>query len=98
MIRRGALFLLAALGVGLASAAGAAESAPPGASSCSGCHAPPGKASEIPPIAGRSAAELVTALDAFRSGARPATVMGRIVKGFSPEETKAIVAWLAAQK
>ncbi len=34
----------------------------------------------------------------FRSGQRPATVMGRIAKGFNDDETKAIAAWLAAQK
>ncbi|WP_425350951.1 c-type cytochrome, partial [Methylobacterium aquaticum] len=30
-----------------------------------------------------------------RSGARPATVMTRIAKGFSDEESRAIAAWIA---
>jgi cytochrome c553 len=34
----------------------------------------------------------------FRSGARQATVMDRIAKGFSDEETRAIAIWLAAQR
>jgi sulfide dehydrogenase cytochrome subunit len=34
-------------------------------------------------------------MDAFRSGGREATVMTRIAKGFSDDETRAIAAWLA---
>ncbi|MDB5405146.1 MAG: hypothetical protein JWL84_58 [Rhodospirillales bacterium] len=34
----------------------------------------------------------------FRSGQRPATVMDRIAKGFTEDETQAIAAWLGAQK
>jgi cytochrome c553 len=34
----------------------------------------------------------------FRSGARPGTVMGRIAKGFTDDEIKAIASWFAAQK
>jgi len=36
-------------------------------------------------------------MEAFRSGERPSTVMGRIAKGFSDDEIHAIAAWLAAQ-
>jgi sulfide dehydrogenase cytochrome subunit len=72
-----------------------AASPPPGASSCSGCHGAVG-----PPmvLTGRDAAEIVADLDAFRSGTRPATVMDRIARGFSHDETVAIATWLAAQK
>ena len=34
----------------------------------------------------------------FRDGSLPATVMSRIAKGFTDEESRAIAAWLAAQK
>jgi cytochrome c553 len=71
--------------------------APPGASSCSGCHAP-GATSALPPIHGRPSAELVAALAAFRTGERPATVMDRIAKGFSPDESLAIADWLSARR
>jgi cytochrome c553 len=76
---------------------GAAAPPPPGASSCSGCH---GGTDKPPPpaIAGRDASELTTALAAFRSGQRSATIMGRIAKGFTPEESVAIANWWAAQK
>ena len=73
--------------------------APPGASACSGCHsASRGVDSAVPRLIGRDAAQLVSAMQAFRSGQRPSTVMDRIAKGFSDDEVKAIAAWYAAQK
>ena len=72
---------------------------PPGATSCSGCHPPTASAeTKVPPIRGRNPAEIVAAMEAFRSGERPSTVMGRIAKGFSDDEIRAIAAWLAAQR
>jgi cytochrome subunit of sulfide dehydrogenase len=71
---------------------------PPGASSCSGCHRPSGQVNTpVPRIVGRQPAEIVAAMQAFRSGERPSTVMGRIAKGFSEDEIQAIAVWLAAQ-
>ena len=85
------LALLAALTTG----AGAVEMRPPpGASSCTGCHA---EGSAMGVLAGRPDAEIVGALDAFRSGTRPATIMNRIAKGFDAQESQAIAAWFAAQ-
>ena len=84
--------------LGIATAAAAAE-LPPGASSCSGCH-PPSTSVEttVPPIRGRDPAEIVAAMQEFRSGERSSTVMGRIAKGFSDDEIRAIASWLAAQR
>jgi cytochrome c553 len=80
---------------GIASAA----DAPPGASSCSGCHpATAGVATPVPRLAGRDAAQITTAMTEFRTGKRPATVMNRIAKGFTDDETKAIATYFAAQK
>ena len=72
---------------------------PPGASSCSGCH-PISSAVDTPVVrlVGRNPAEIVSAVQAFRSGQKPATVMDRIAKGFSHDESVAIAAWWAAQK
>jgi cytochrome subunit of sulfide dehydrogenase len=82
----------------IATTAAAAEP-PPGATSCSGCHPPSASArSKVAPLRGRDPAEIVAAMQAFRSGDRPSTVMGRIAKGFSDDETRAIAAWLAAQR
>jgi cytochrome subunit of sulfide dehydrogenase len=75
-----------------------AVDAPPGAASCSGCHpAKAGVDTPVPRLAGEDPAAIVSAMQAFRSGARPATVMGRIAKGFSDDEVKAIAAWYGAQ-
>lgn len=74
------------------------QPAPPGAESCTGCHAPAAHGTSIPAIDGRQAQELAAALHAFRSGERHATVMGRISKGFSPAELDAIAAWFAESR
>lgn len=77
----------------------AASIPPPGASSCTGCHPPGGDgAPTIPPLDGRPAAATIAALLAFKSGAVPATVMDRIVKGFSDAEVEAIAQWFAERK
>ena len=82
----------------LTAAAASAAEPPPGATSCSGCHPPTASAeTKVPPIRGRNPAEIVAAMEAFRSGERPSTVMGRIAKGFSDDEMRAVAAWLAAQ-
>ena len=78
----------------------AASDPPPGAASCSGCHsAGATAASSISRLYGRDAGNIVTAMAGFRDGSLPAaTVMNRIAKGFSDDESRAIAAWLAAQK
>ncbi|HEY8581135.1 MAG TPA: hypothetical protein VIL72_14705, partial [Beijerinckiaceae bacterium] len=72
-----------------------APAPPPGATSCTGCHGAPGGA--LPSLQGQSAEAISGAMAAFRSGERPATLMNRIAKGFSDEESRAIGVWLAAQ-
>jgi cytochrome c553 len=75
-----------------------AADAPPGASSCTGCHAPNRVTdSVIPHIAGRKAPDIVEFMRNYRSGAWPSSVMGRIAKGFDDQQTDAIAAWFAAQ-
>jgi sulfide dehydrogenase cytochrome subunit len=77
----------------------AAPEPPAGAASCSGCHpANAGVQSPVPPLIGKNAAEIVTQMQAFRAGQRPATVMNRIAKGFSDAEVQAIAAWYADQR
>ena len=77
----------------------AASEPPPGAASCSGCHAAGTlPASPVSRLYGRNAGEIMTAMAGFRDGSVPATVMNRIAKGFSDDELRAIAAWLAAQK
>lgn len=80
-----------------AAAAGPVD-APPGALSCSGCHPATRADTTVPRLNGRNPADIVTAMEAFKSGQLPSTVMGRIAKGFSDDEVKAIAAWYGAQK
>lgn len=95
--RLSAPLLLAALAAGVPASADtpARVEAPPGAAACSGCHGPAALSSAIPSLEGYPAADIATAMQAFRNGERPATVMDRIAKGFSDEETRAIAEWLA---
>lgn len=95
---RAVLVPTGALAVAFFAATTAYAAEPPaGASSCSGCHPASTKVeTPVPPIHGRNPAEIVAAMQAFRSGERPSTVMGRIAKGFSDDEIRAIAAWLAA--
>jgi cytochrome c553 len=77
----------------------ASSTPPPGASSCSGCHAASKSVdTPVPRLIGRSPAEIEAAMLAFRTGQKPASVMDRIAKGFSDDEIKAIATCYGAQK
>jgi cytochrome subunit of sulfide dehydrogenase len=66
---------------------------------CSGCHATDAKVeTPVPRLIGRPAAETVKAMQEFRDGQRPGTVMDRLAKGFTDQEVQAIAAWYAEQK
>jgi cytochrome subunit of sulfide dehydrogenase len=85
-----------------ASCAVAAEApgvaAPPGASSCSGCHAASAAVeTPVPRLAGLPAARIAEEMRAFRGGTRPGTIMPRLAKGFSDDEIAALAAWYEAQ-
>jgi len=71
-----------------------AEEAPPGATTCLGCHSPERAGAAIPSLRGRDAGDVAEAMRAFREGRRPATLMDRLAKGFSEAETQAIAAWI----
>lgn len=83
---------------GAISSATAQSVAPPGATACSGCHGPGQSGAAVPPLHGLPPEDIVVAMQAFRSGQRPATVMDRIAKGFTDEETRAIASWLSQQR
>jgi cytochrome c553 len=70
-----------------------AAAPPPGATNCSGCHG-----ANALPIAGQDAGTLAATMLAYRSGERPSTVMGRLMKGLTPEQITAIAAWVSVQK
>ena len=88
---------IAALLLVAATPAAAQAVAPPGAAACSGCHGAGAAATVMPSLQGRAPEDIVAAMQAFRSGQRPATVMDRIAKGFTDEETRAIAVWVSRQ-
>jgi cytochrome subunit of sulfide dehydrogenase len=92
--------LAAAIGLASIVAAAVASAEPPaGAASCTGCHpASTRVTSPVPRLAGLDRAAILKALQDFRAGARPGTVMDRISKGFTDAEMQAIAAWYASQK
>ena len=91
-------FTVAALAVLLGTGAALADG-PAGAASCSGCHAASASVqTPVPPLKGRSQADIADAMIEYKSGKRPGTIMDRIAKGFSDEEIRAIAAWYAGQK
>src|SRR5438105_12550413 len=91
--------LIAAVSILVSTGVAPAADIPPGAASCSGCHAAnPRVETPVPPLAGRPAADMTSQMIAFKSGQRPGTVMDRIAKGFSEEEIRAIAAWYEQQK
>jgi cytochrome c553 len=67
---------------------------PPGAESCTGCHV---KGGGMGVLQGLPAADDISTMEAFRSGKRPSTVMGRIVRGFTPDEVIQIALWFGKQ-
>lgn len=86
--------LLAAFALACAAATSSlAQSPPPGATACTGCHA--GSDTALPSLKGRSAADIEAAMIAFKTGAREATLMDRIARGFTEPEIKAMSQWLA---
>lgn len=66
------------------------------AATCANCHGVDGRsAGGMPSIAGLSREALVKAMQDFRSGARPATVMHQLAKGYTDEDVAMIADWLA---
>ena len=69
------------------------------ASACSSCHGTNGKSvGGMEALAGYPKDKLVKAINDFRSGAKPATVMHQLAKGYKPEQIDAIATFYAAQK
>jgi sulfide dehydrogenase cytochrome subunit len=90
----------AAIGLlSIAAAVVAAAEPPAGAVHCSGCHPTSARVtSPVVRLAGLERAVIVRAMQEFRVGQRPGTVMDRIARGFTDDEIQAIAAWYAEQK
>ena len=71
------------------------------AATCANCHGTNGKAvpgAGIEGLAGEPKEKLLQKLKDFRSGAKPATIMHQISKGFSEEQLAMIAEYFSAQK
>ena len=71
------------------------------AATCANCHGTQGRAVDgaaVPGLAGMPAAYMVEQVKAFRAGARPATVMHQLAKGYSDSQIEQVAAYFAAQK
>ncbi|MDD5250950.1 MAG: hypothetical protein PHY45_18385 [Rhodocyclaceae bacterium] len=70
------------------------------ANACGGCHGTYGVSAgpSLPSLAGQSAAYFIAAMQRFRSGERPSTVMGRLAQGYTDAEIAAMAAWFARQR
>jgi cytochrome c553 len=69
------------------------------AATCANCHGTGGvSAGGNESLAGKRKEDLLKALQDFKSGAKPATIMHQLAKGFSDSQLEAIAAWFAAQK
>jgi cytochrome c553 len=71
------------------------------AASCAQCHGTDGRPAEGSPVAalaGMPAAYMTAQMQAFKTGARQATVMHQLAKGYSDQQIAQLAAWFAAQK
>lgn len=71
------------------------------AATCANCHGTNGKSVKdavLPSLAGMKSDYLAEQMQAFKSGARPATIMHQIAKGFSDEQIKKLASYFASQQ
>jgi sulfide dehydrogenase cytochrome subunit len=69
------------------------------AASCTNCHAATtSDAGGIPVIAGRDKQALLKLLTDFKSGARPATVMHQLARGFSNDQLEVLAGYFSSAR
>lgn len=71
------------------------------AATCANCHGTQGKpvaGSALPPLAGMPREQMLAQMQAFKSGARPATIMHQLSKGYTDAQLAQIADYFAAQK
>lgn len=107
MHRMGAISLALLMGLGASAAAAQVNAAQNAlyikslAATCANCHGTAGQAvagSANVSLAGLDKDYLATQMKAFKSGARPATVMHQLAKGYSDAQIDSMAAYFAALK
>jgi cytochrome c553 len=69
------------------------------ASACASCHGTNGNSvGGMDPLAGMPKDEMIKKMQDFRSGAKPATVMHQLAKGYTDQQVEIIANFFAAQK
>jgi len=69
------------------------------AATCANCHGTNGiRAGEVESLAGKPRDEIVRKMQEFKSGAKPATIMHQLAKGYTDQQIELVAAWFAAQK
>jgi cytochrome subunit of sulfide dehydrogenase len=71
------------------------------AATCANCHGTNGNAvqgSAVVSLAGVPKDYIIAQMQAFKSGARPATIMHQLSKGYSDAQVEQVAAYFAAQK
>ena len=71
------------------------------AATCANCHGTAGKGipnGSMPKLAGLKNDYFVEQMQAFKSGARPATIMHQLAKGYSEEQIRLLASYFASQQ
>ncbi len=70
------------------------------AATCANCHGTNGKSikdAALPSLAGMKSAYITEQMQAFKSGARSATIMHQIAKGYTDDQIKLLANYFASQ-
>ena len=96
--------IVAALSATLGAAPAAGQGSDPNlgrnlAATCANCHGTNGvSVGEVESLAGKPKDEIVRKMQEFKTGAKPATIMHQLAKGYTDEQIQLLAGWFAAQK
>ena len=69
------------------------------ASNCANCHGTDGRSQGgMPALSGQPKARIVEALQEFKAGTRPATIMQQLAKGYTDSEIDALATYFSTRK